>query len=1133
MIKRLKHFILFIFLVSFSVQGSAALVSFENNSLLAQGRFVKIRIVESGVYRLTFEDLNAMGVTPANVRIFGYGGAVLNQNFTTDKPDDLPELAIYMHKGADGVFNVGDYILFYAQGVNKWSWDSSLQFFKHQLNHYSNYGYYFVSSDAGTGKKIETSTSTQTPTSSTIREIKEFTDYAVYEKELQNLVFSGKEFYGETFSEMLNLNIPFNFPNTIKNTGSLKARLDVAALSGDASTFTLELNNGQPKTLTVAKKTDNYTYEKGKAANAIFTYTPTLDQQTMKLSFAKTNSAAKGYLNYVALNVRRNLKLSGATMPFRSIDYLGVGSVSRFKLSATGENVQVWDITDQLNVKAVNASRSADTLVFDGVNDKLREYVAVDPSMVGTIPKPEVVGVVSNQNLHATPQVDMVIISHPNFISQAERLAQAHRNQGELSVAVVSTEDIYNEFSSGAPDATAYRYFLKMLYDRADGLGDISLRPKYLLLFGRGSYDNRMVNPGSSSSYVLTYQAENSLVETYSYTTDDYFGMLHDTYGNNIPAHKLDVAVGRYTVSSVQEATDVVSKQLTYMQNTRKGIWKNQLLFLADDGDGALHMRDSDTISSMVARTFPSYQVNKIHLDAYQQEVSASGESYPVARAQFHNLIRSGVLMVNYMGHAGATGWTNEQILSNADVKNFSNQNLPFWIAATCNFVQFDNPIVSAGEQVLLNPVGGGIGIISATRPVYASQNKRINQFINQYLYAKEDGKYRRLGDVVKMAKNSIGNEINKLNYVLVGDPALRLNYPGEYQVITNKINSGVVEGKDTLRALSVASFEGYVADENGNAITDFNGYLQANVYDKRQRIQTLNNDKNGYLVYYDRPNMLFSGQTEVVDGKFSFTFMLPKDIKYNYGTGRINFYAHDVSLGSEAHGSFENFLIGGSQEDFEYETDGPEVKMYLNRPDFVSGDKVNETPFFVAQVSDVSGINQIGSGIGHDIVLTIDDDPGQSYILNDHYQSALNDYSSGTIRFKLPELRTGMHKLTFRVWDLLNNSTTESMEFEVVRGLDPVIFNIYNYPNPVQSYTRFMIEHDRPETVLNATVNIYDLSGRLLWSVKQSTLEEIQWDATDSNGYKLQNGVYLYRVSIETNSTTIHSRMNKILVVD
>lgn len=1133
MIKLLRFYILSIFLVSLSMQGSAQVVSFENNSLLAQGRFVKIRVVESGVYRLTYDDLNAMGVNPANVRIFGYGGAVLNQNFTAEKPDDLPEMAIYMEKGTDGVFNAGDYVLFYAQGVNKWSWDSGRQYFTHQLNHYSNYGYYFVSSDAGSGKKIETATAPQQPASPTIRDIREFTDYAVYEKELQNLVYSGREFYGETFSEMLNLNIPFNFPNTVKEPNTIKVRLDVAALASVASTFTLELNGGQPKTLTVAKKTDNYTYEKGKAANAIFTYTPTLDQQNLKLSYAKPNSSAKGYLNYASLNVRRQLKMSGAAMPFRSTDYLGEGSVNRFKLSAAGANVQVWDVTDQLNVKAVATSRSADTLVFDGMNDVLREYIALDPAQSGTLPKPEVVGAVVNQNLHATPQSDMVIISHPAFLSQAERLAQAHRNQGELTVAVVSTEEIYNEFSSGAPDATAYRYFLKMLYDRANGLNDASLRPRYLLLFGRGSYDNRKVRTDSSVGYVLTYQAENSLVETYSYTTDDYFGMLDDNSGANIPAHKLDVAVGRFTVSNVQEATDVVSKQISYMQNTRKGIWKNQLCFLSDDGDGALHMRDADTVASIVSRNYPSYQVNKIHLDAYQQEVSASGESYPVARAQFHNLIRSGVFMIDYMGHAGATGWTNEQILSNSDVKNLSNQNLPFWIAATCNFLQFDHPIVSAGEQVLLNPVGGGIGIISAARPVYASQNKRINQYLNLYLYQKENGKFRRLGDAVKMAKNSLGTEINKLNYVLVGDPALRLNYPGEYQVVTSRINSGVIEGKDTLKALSVASFEGYVADEDGNAITDFNGYLQANVYDKRQRIQTLNNDKNGYLVYYDRPNMLFSGQTEVVDGKFSLTFMLPKDIKYNYGTGRINFYAHDTATGTEAHGSFENFLVGGSQEDFEYETDGPEVKMYLNRPDFVSGDQVNETPFFVAEVSDVSGINQIGSGIGHDIVLTIDDDPGQSYVLNDHYQSALNDYSSGQVRFKLPELRTGKHKLTFRVWDLLNNSTTESIEFEVVRGLDPVIFNIYNYPNPVQSYTRFMMEHDRPETVLNATVNIYDLSGRLLWSVKQSTLDEIRWDATDSNGYKLQNGVYLYRVSIETESNTIHSKMNKILVVD
>ncbi|MDO9634676.1 MAG: type IX secretion system sortase PorU [Paludibacter sp.] len=1110
----------------------AALHTHKSNSVLAQGKFVKIRIKESGVYKLTFEDLNAMGVSPANVRIFGYGGALLNQSFSQPRIDDLPELAIHMEKGSDGVFNAGDYILFYAQGVNSWTYDSGRGMYTHILNHYSNYGYYFVTADAGAGRKI-TSVDIDLPTGASYNDVNEFTDYTVHEKELVNLVSSGKEFYGETFADILSLNLNFTFPNVVKSANAVKVRLDVAASSTIASNFVLSLNAGQSKTLTVAKRTDNDNYEKGRVASGIYTFTPANDLLNFNLTYSKSASTSKGYLNYLEVNARRALIMSGAAMRFQNPDYLGTNTYNKFILGNANANLQIWDITDHTNINKINAPLNGGTVSFFSPNTNQKSFLAIDPTLSSSFARPEIVGVVTKQNLHAMPQVDMVIISHPNFVQQAQRLADAHNNIGEVSVEVVTTEQVYNEFSSGTPDATAYRWVMKMLYDRAVALNDDSKKPKYVLLFGRGSFDNRKVLPSSSESFVLTYQAENSMVETLSYVTDDYFTFLEDSEGTQVPSHSMDLGVGRFPVSNVKEATDVVTKTINYMKNEERGIWKNQICYLADDGDGALHMKQADSIASMIGRTNPAFQINKIFLDAYQQEVNASGESYPVARAQFHNSLQTGLFLLDFIGHAGATGWTNEQILSTADVRGLSNRNLPLWVAATCNFVQFDLPAVSAGEHVLLNPVGGGIGIISATRPVYASQNMNINKLINQYLFHKENGKHLRIGDVVRRAKNSLGSEINKLSYVYMGDPAVRLNYPNEYQVITDKINGVSILGNDTLRALSVATVEGYIADQSGNPVNSFNGTLNAKIYDKIQSITTLNNDKNGFLIYNDRPNTLFSGIAEVVNGRFAMTFMLPKDIKYNYGSGRINYYATENEFGAEAQGHFENFYIGGSNSNFEYETDGPEISMYLNTPDFKSGGKVNETPLFIANVSDINGINQVGSGIGHDIMLIIDEDPGQSYILNDYYKSALNDFTQGTIRFKLPELRSGKHTLTFRVWDLLNNSSTQSLEFEVVRGLEPEIFSVYNYPNPVKSYTKFVVEHDRPETVLNATVDIYDLSGRLIWSFKQSTLDEITWNVNDAYGQKLQSGVYLYRISIQSNSNQVYSKINKLILIE
>jgi hypothetical protein len=669
-----------------------------------------------------------------------------------------------------------------------------------------------------------------------------------------------------------------------------------------------------------------------------------------------------------------------------------------------------------------------------------------------------------------------------------------------------------------------------MLYARAIETNNTADLPKYLLLFGRGSYDNRRIIPNSGDNLILTYQAENSLVLTSSYVTDDYFGFMDDSEGTQVPADLMDVAVGRFPVSTVQQATDVVNKTINYIDNKGKGIWKNQICFLADDGDAALHMRQADSIAVAVAKKVPAFQINKIYLDAFVQEVNASGQSYPLARSRFHNLLRSGMFLLDYTGHAGYAGWTNENILTTADVKSLSNKNQPVWMAATCDFLQFDVKPVSAGEYVILNPLGGGIGLFSAARPVYASQNFYINKYFVENLF-KKNGDYPRVGDAVRLAKNSIGTETNKLSYIYLGDPAVRLNYPDQYNVVTSKINDNVALGKDTLKALSTASVSGFVADQNGNKVSDFNGSVEIVVYDKVEKITTLNNEGDGSMTYYDRPNTLFAGKVKVINGEFIFTFLLPKDIKYNYGSGRINYYAYDNTNNYEAQGYFENFLIGGSSTNLPNDSIGPQIDMYLNSPEFVSGGQVNETPLFIANISDENGINTVGSGIGHDLLLTVDNDPNKTYILNDYYTAVENSYQQGTVSYKLSTLQEGKHTLTFRAFDLLNNSTTKTIEFEVVKGLSPVIFSVYNYPNPVREQTKFVIQHDRPETLLTTTVEIFDLSGRKIWMFTQSSTDEVTWDLKTSNGEKVQKGIYLYRVSIRTENSSMTSKTNKIIV--
>lgn len=1104
--------------------------TYVTSSVLAQGKFVKIKISESGVYKLTYEDLSAMGISPGNVRVFGYGGGVLEQSFSLPKTDDLPEVAIWMQKGSDGVFNAGDYILFYGQGVTKWAYDKSKSIFTHNINIYSKYGYYFITSDAGVGKRIEEK-SNDIPSSAPINVVQEFSDYQVHESELVNLAKSGKEFYGETFNEVLSYNFPFNFPNPV-TTSPATARISVAANSPAASNFSLSLNGGQTKTLAVSPKSNDI-YTVAMVAASTFSFTPTNSPLSFNVTYSKTVSTGIGYLNYLEINCRRQLKMSGSAMQFQNVDFIGAGTYNQYQLSDAGSNVQIWDITDQQNINKVPTQIVNGKLTFTASGNELRNYLAIDPTDKGAYLTPEVDGAVPNQNLHAISQADMVILTHPKFLSQAETLANAHREKDNLTVSVITTDQVYNEFSSGAPDATAYRWVMKMLYDRALNSGITTDLPKYLLLFGKGTFDNRKILSNSGENLILTYQAENSTVITLSYNTDDYFTFLDDNEGVNVAANLMDIGVGRFSVTTVQQATDVVNKTIGYMNNTDKGNWKNQLLFLADDGDASLHSKQADNVAESLGGSFPAYQLNKIYLDAYKQEISASGESYPLAKTKFYNLIRSGLFLLDYTGHGGPVGWTNESILSISDVKALSNKHLPIWVAPTCDFNIFDNEQVSAGETVVLNPVGGGIGILSAVRPVYASQNYVLNKLFCENLFKKRNGEHMRVGDVIAYAKNNVGTEINKLSYIYLGDPAIKLNYPTNYKVITTNVNESAALGSDTLRASSVATIQGMIADDAGSKVENFNGSLHVVVYDKVQKITSQNNHNDGTITFSDRPNTLFSGKVVVTNGIFSFTFMLPKDIKYNYGSGRINYYAQDDINDYEAQGYFENFTVGGTSINTVEDTEGPIIQLYLNSTNFISGNKVNETPLFIATLSDNNGINTAGSGIGHDLMLTVDKDPYQSLIINDYYQANVDSYTEGIVRYKLPEMTNGKHTLTFKGWDLLNNSSSSTIDFEVVKGLTPEIYSVSNYPNPVKTVTNIIVIHDRPETVLKTTVEIFDISGRKIWSKSQSTVDNISWNLITDSGQKAKTGIYFYRVNIKTLNSDTYSKTNKMLVIE
>lgn len=893
---------------------SASLHSYTTNSVLSQGTFHKIRTSESGVYKITFEDLTAMGIYPEHVRIFGYGGGMLEQDFSLPFTDDLPETPIWIEKGNDGIFNAGDYILFYAQGTTRWQYNKNKSMFTHTSNIYANSGYYFITSDAGPGKKIQ-GRSITLPSSPTINTISEFTDYKVHERDLINLVGAGKEFYGETFNSGANHKFIFSFPNPVLSENSMTANLDVAATSLSASTFILNLNSTQYKSLTVAAQNSYDPYERAKRNAGIFSFTPRNDLFEFNLTYSMPTPTSIGYLNYIEVNARRQLIMSGPAMQFQNIDYLGQNTFNQYILTNENSNVQIWDITDQQDIYRIITRNEDGKMSFTDSGNDIRHYLAIDPTAASAFPKPDIIGTIPNQNIHAIEQADMVIITHPNFLTQAETLAQAHRQKDNMTVTVVTTEQVYNEFSSGTPDATAYRRIMKMFYDRATTSGNPANFPKYLLLFGKGSFDNRKILTDSGDNLVLTYQADNSLIETLAYTTDDYFTFLEDNEGLQAHYHSMDVAVGRFPVTTVQQATDVVNKTINYMNNSNKGRWKNELYFVGDDGDYNTHMTMADSLASYMSNNYKSYHTNKIYLDAFKKDSLEIEGRYPSVKDSLLIALENGLLLLNYTGHGGRDFLANEQILTNNDINTLKNQHLPLWIGATTDFVKFDSRFVSAGESVLLNPNGGGIGVFSATRPSYASQNFNLNNGLIQHLFAKENGQHIRVGDAIRKAKNNLGHEINKLSFIYLGDPAIKLNYGDNYQIITSSINKNGNLGTDTLKANTTNTIEGYIADENSNKVTGFNGTVYISVYGKTQTITTLRNSNfqnEKAFVYNDRPVVLHSEAIPVVNGDFSCSFILPKDIHEEYGYGRIIFYAHDNANDYEAQGYFEEFIIGG-----------------------------------------------------------------------------------------------------------------------------------------------------------------------------------------------------------------------------
>ncbi len=1115
---------------------------YKPGSVLAAGSFYKIGVKEPGIYRIDIPFLNSLGVptgslATSSLRLYGNGGKMLNESNSGEWIDDLEENAIMVIDGGDGFINGSDYALFYASGPDQWLKDSVNQSFIHQKNIYHDKAYYFLTV-GGDGKRILPSANTSSPNIV----ISSFSERQFHELDTVNFLASGKEWYGEELSNLpgrsLTRNFSISIPNIV-NGAVLSVRTNCIARSvGAGSSFDVRVNSNSVQQIIIPPVGTGQYDLFAQQATAIAATIATQNDFVLSYTYIPGSFNAQGWLNWFEISSRCQLSMNGISqLLFR--DWPSVGNnTGEFVVSHATTATQVWDVTDPLSPVRMEHSLSGNELHFINSCSRLREYAAFNNNDL-MVPSAE--GRIANQDLHSVSPADHIIVVHPPFLTQAQRLAQFHRQRNGLRTLVVTTEQVYNEFASGSPDPTAIRDFVKMYYDQFKN--NAADRPKYLLLFGDASYDykDRLLN---NTNYVPSYQNNISLDILSTYTTDDFFGFLDDTENINSGSviNYLDIGIGRVPAKNPGEATNFVDKVEAYFNPLSFGPWRNNFTFIADDEDQNLHLQDMEIVTNTVATVAPVFDKQKIYLDAYHQESGSGGSSYPLVNQAINNQVFNGTLIWNFAGHGGPRRLAEETILDQDIVNGWKNPNrLPLFITATCDFAPFDNPLInSLGENILVRPKTGAVALMTTTRVVFAFSNRIMNNnYLQIALQADANGRYRTLGDAVKDAKNytyqTSSDITNNRKFTLLGDPGLTLAFP-ELKTLPVKVNGVPVANADTLSAAEKVTIEGEVRDVQGNLLTGFNGNVYPTVFDKPQNVNTLGNDPTSPPTSFTaQSNILFKGKASVMGGKFSFSFKVPKDINYQYGNGKLSLYAENGV--SDGNGYFTGFIVGGSGGNADNDKEGPVVKPFLNDEKFVNGGICNEAPVLILKLTDSSGINTSGTGIGHDLVATLDDDEDQFFILNDFFQGELNSYQQGRVNFQLPELEPGPHRLKVKAWDVLNNSSEAILEFIVENDEELQLSHVLNYPNPFTTRTQFWFEHNKPGLDLQVRIQIFTVTGRVIKTFQKTIntignrSSELEWDGRDEYGDKVGKGVYLFKLSVTAPNKLRKEKIEKLVL--
>jgi len=1125
-----------------------------SNSVLRTGNWHKFYIDTTGVFRLSKGFLQSLGVNvngidPRTIKIYGNGGNMIPYRNSEPQPFDITENAIKVVGEEDGVFDNEDYVLFYGQGPKGYNEESNTN-----INCYTDKTYYYVTTGGTNGKRIQPIIQ---PTGPVDLSIDTYQDYQFHERDIHNIGTVGRRWFGERFNVDNEQEFTFNFPDIISSEPA-RVRVYVAGVSSVNTSMEVRINGVLEQNLNFGTTSNTVI---GSAAFYSAAVNLTGSDITVNLTYNnQSNPSSQAYLDYISVEATRLLKFNNSQFQFKNNNVANNSGVAQYSISNASKLSEVWDITNIYDIKNVENSDEETIFSFTSEMGEERIYVALSPSDYYQ-PKLDRDTTVRNQNIKGTifngdngsfQDIDYLIVAPNNMINQAERLAEVNKNQYGLNVKVVGLKEIYTEFSTGNQDIAAIRNFVKYIYDNASAPDK---RIKYLCLFGDGSYDYKDRIP-NNTNIVPSWHSYSSLNLTNSFVSDDFFGMMDDNEGTMSNSDRLDIAVGRILADTPQRARELVDKIETYYAKESFGRWRNNYVVVSDDVDKdweGIIQETTDNVGNLVTANKPFVNVVKIHADSFKQESSAGGERYPDAVEEFSNAIDSGALVVNYFGHGGEDGLSEERILDIPAIDNFKNFcKLNCFVTVTCEFTKFDNPFrKTAGEFTYWNKRAGAISLITTTRQVFVNFGINFNNTLGQYLFSFSDNdtyqdyEYPSAAEALRLTKTdqSIGFAGQRRLVFYIGDPAMKLAFAKPNIRLTEINDVPIAQSTDTLKALGKVKLAGEVTDLNGNLLNNYNGIVSTTIYDKFIDRKTLANDgitNGGELVVMDFKTLgpiVFRGQASVTNGRFEFDFVVPKDIAIPVGLGRVSFYAKNEQLSEDqSGGDVTNIRIGGVNENAEVDNIGPVITLYMNDENFVSGGITNESPTLLAKLEDANGINT-ASGIGHDISAIIDGDETNPFILNDYYETEVDDFQKGTVSFPFRNLEPGLHTLTLKAWDVYNNSSTAEIQFIVFdENQELVINNVLNYPNPFVNYTEFWFNHNSSEP-LDVSIQIFTVSGKLVRTLNGQTSggikatsslsKDIVWDGRDDFGDKIGKGVYIYKLTVKSN--LLNKKVEKI----